>query len=487
MTDPGYRLFGDRSAYAIEARLIDDPAPEGAAAADVWSYGDIRIFVRKRCLTRHVTPHGFREGICWYLAPLLRWLSAAWLPLLHEQRTPSLVGSNEHLILRFEQGERLLLDDESPQGSRRRADMQAWRRRHSLWTGAAGGVFPNVWFRRQSDLCEISYDPGTTIGAPRSFEFQFSRGAVLLDVAAVAEALSGFLHWGVRIGQNHGADVVLPSKTDAWSAERWLLGDGLTHVLMRAEIGPPRLEYDTICVSSPEVAMFGTLRPELSRGDARVLLDRLHEARSPAPEPAELQALVTDLPLPTRDTAWEQGYDLALRTLDVAVGDRSATDGFVDVEAILRKVGVAVHDLDIDDMNLRGVAIAGEGFRPTILVNGRAHWNRSAPGRRFTLAHELGHLLVDRGRARRVTHSSTPWAPEAIERRANAFAAMFLMPYHAIDAVVASVGPIVDAHGLKRAARKLRCGRIAVLEHLKNVGRIGADAYFRIRAELGIA
>jgi Zn-dependent peptidase ImmA (M78 family) len=103
---------------------------------------------------------------------------------------------------------------------------------------------------------------------------------------------------------------------------------------------------------------------------------------------------------------------------------------------------------------------------------------------RFTMADELAHILSDRGSARTVTHSSTPWAPEAVERRANAFAAMFLMPYRLVDSAIAALGQVTDARSLARVARRLECGKGAVLEHLMNIDRIDRPAFFRIKAEL---
>lgn len=485
MTDPEFHRFGNRATFAIEARLVDDPDPKGAAAEDVWSFGELRIIVRNRCLTRHTAPEGSRDEVRWYLAPIFRWLSRVWLPLFHEQRPPSLVGSHDNLILRFEQGERVLLDDEGPGASGRRAEMQNWRKRHALWSAAAGGVLPNVWLRRQSDLCEVSFDPGVTVGAPRSFEFQFGRGSVLLDVNIVAQAFYAFLRWGHATGRCAGVDLCLPNQDgmNAHEAERWLVGDHLAAFLARAGVRPSPLQDGVISPSSPEVAMFGTVRPDLGVNDARHLLAGLDGARSDAPEPPAVEALIASMSPPTADTAWEQGYDLALRTLE-ALDAPEAPAGFVDVAEILSRLGIKVEELQVQDVSLRGVAIAGYGFRPTILVNDGARWNRGAAGRRFTLAHELGHIVADRGADRRVAHSSTPWAPETVERRANAFAAMFLMPYRAIDAATAAVGRVADGPGLARMAWRLGCGRIAVLEHLKNLDRIPSDAYFRIKSEM---
>ncbi len=484
MSNCEFARFGERRSFAIEARLMVDPDPPEAQLAESWSFGEFRLYVRDRCLTRHTVPGGLRDEIRWYLAPLFDWLSRAWSPLFHEQRFPVSVGSHEHPIVRFEQGERLLLDDAAPAASVRRAEMQAWRRRHALWTAAAGGVFPNVWIRRQSDLCEVSYDPGTTVGTPGVFEFNFSRGVALIDVDLVSRAALHFLEWGAARGAATGRHVGRPedSVAAAESAERWFVGDHLSTVLSQANVERPRLTHGIIDPLSPEVAMFGTLTPNLSAEDAGVLLRVLHAARSTEPEPPILASLTTDMPPATRETSWEQGYDLATRTLETLGVDEAATT-FVDVETILNGLGVQIRDLSVDDLSLRGVAIAGEGFRPTVIVNAEARWNRSRPGRRFTLAHELGHIIVDRGRARRVTHSSTPWAPEAVERRANAFAAMFLMPYRSVDAAIGALGPVENGGDLARLARQLGCGKTAVLEHLNNIDRIEPDVFFKLKSE----
>lgn len=485
MTGSGFHLFGDRASFAIEARLVPDPDPQGAAAEEVWSFGEFRIFIRNRCLTRHTAPEGIRDEIRWYLAPLFRWLGRVWLPLFHEQRPPSLIGSHDNLVLRFERGERVLIDDEGPGASDRRAEMQNWRKRHALWSAAAGGVLPNVWLRRQSDLCEISFDPGVTVGAPRSFEFQFGRGSVLLDVDLVARAFRDFLRWGNAAGSGAGAEVPLPNQDGASSSEaqRWLVGDHLAAVLTREGVRPSPLQGGVISPSSPEVAMFGMVRPDLGIDDARNLLAGIDGARSDAAEPPAVEALTSSMSPLTADTAWEQGYGLALRTLET-LNVPQASAGFVDIAGVLSRLGISVGNLQVRDVSLRGAAIAGRGFRPTILVNDGARWNHGEAGRRFTLAHEFGHILADRGAGGGIAHSSTPWAPEAVERRANAFAAMFLMPYGAIDAATAAVGRVVDGPGLTRVARRLGCGRTAVLEHFKNLDRIDSNDYFRIKAEM---
>ncbi|WP_411286574.1 ImmA/IrrE family metallo-endopeptidase [Phenylobacterium sp.] len=485
-----WSVFGDPNVFAIAGRLIADPHTESGPQAYRWSYGEWRLIVRGRSLTRHVRPNGeMRDEVRWYLGPLLQWLAEVWSPLFHEQTPPGSVGHHEHLIVAFEQGERVLLDDESETASGLRREMQAWRRRHAVWSGAAGGVFPNVWFRRQSDLMEISYDPGPTVGTPTGLEFQFNRGAVLIDVEIVASALSGFLEWGREQAREHGRADAFPAHFEAadvarLAAESWFMGPNLASLLnaKRPNRTPPPMQFGVLNPLTPEVAMFGTLTPNLSENDAASLLAVLDEARSDQEETALLRGLTGDRPPPSRDGAWEEGYEQALETLD-ALELAGEGCGSVDIDAVLVALGVTVRDVCVEDHSLRGVAIAGPGLNPTIVVNLGAKWNQSRPGRRFTLAHELAHILSDRGSARTITHSSTPWAPTTVERRANAFAAMFLMPYRLVDAALSALGQVTDRHSLRRVARRLGCGKGAVLEHLMNIDRIDRTAFFRIKSE----
>ena len=485
-----WAVFGDPRVFSVEARLIEDPDAASGPEAYRWSYGEFRMSVRGRSLTRHSRPNGeMREEVRWYLGPLLKWLVEAWSPLFHEQMPAPSVGDHENLIVAFEQGERMLLDDEGPPASPLRKEMQAWRGRHAIWSGAAGGVFPNVWFRRQSDLMELSYDPGPTVGAPSGLEFQFNRGAVLVDVEVVAEALLGLLDWGKVRAAERGREGYFPARTDApeaasREAEQWFMGTQLEALLRRKRPHrrPGVMVHGVLHPLAPEVAMFGTLTPNLSEADAVTLLAALDEARDERPESRLLQLLTADRPPPTRDLAWEEGYELALQTLDGLKAE--ALGRVTDVDAILAQLEIRTRDVHVEDKSLRGVAIAGPGLAATIVVNTAAKWNRGEPGRRFTLAHELAHILADRSSARTITHSSTPWAPETVEKRANAFAAMFLMPYRLVDETLGIVGRVTDKASLAKVARRLKCGKVAVLEHLRNIDRIDASAFFRIKAEL---
>ena len=186
-----------------------------------------------------------------------------------------------------------------------------------------------------------------------------------------------------------------------------------------------------------------------------------------------MTALSSDEPAWTTTSPWENGYALELDVLDEADPNKGASH--TDVEALLEGLSIAVRDVALSREGPRGVAFAGIGLRPTILVNIEHPMNQSF-GRRFTVAHEFCHILFDRHRARPLTHSSTPWASPSVEQRANAFAAMLLMPPDTAKRPAAN-----NLAGLKRGistlAGKLRVSRVALRRHLENMGEI--DAYER--------
>lgn len=144
----------------------------------------------------------------------------------------------------------------------------------------------------------------------------------------------------------------------------------------------------------------------------------------------------------------------------------------IDIEAILRTLGVYTDSISLDDERIMGVAISRLECAPSILVNERHEKNRTSQGRRFTLAHELCHLLLDREHGRPLAVASGPWAPRAVEKRANAFAAMLLIPKPMLDSMAAeySDDTLVDA-----VAERLKTGKLSTKWHLMNLGFLPKD------------
>lgn len=126
-------------------------------------------------------------------------------------------------------------------------------------------------------------------------------------------------------------------------------------------------------------------------------------------------------------TDYEQGYALA-GWLRRELGNER-TGNAVEPEALCREWGVTIDRIKLDDCDLHAVACWGKKHGPAVLLN---TGSRAKPGgkagRRSTLAHEICHLLIDRMRALPAAEVLGGAAPLGAERRANAFAAEFLLP-----------------------------------------------------------
>ena len=156
----------------------------------------------------------------------------------------------------------------------------------------------------------------------------------------------------------------------------------------------------------------------------------------------------------------------------------------VDVEAILERLGVDVVEASLSDSAVRGVALAGPHHRSGIVWNRNSHFNADSRGRRFTLAHELCHLLFDRSVGQRLAVASGPWAPPSLEQRANAFAAMLLMPTETVRTVVTGMNELIaTGQGISMVAGRLQTGFLATLWHLRNLGFVDDSSRQRIEAE----
>jgi Zn-dependent peptidase ImmA (M78 family) len=112
----------------------------------------------------------------------------------------------------------------------------------------------------------------------------------------------------------------------------------------------------------------------------------------------------------------------------------------VPVDRIAKELGIRVQYAPFDG-ELSGMAFVKDG-KPIAGVNSLHHPNRQ----RFTLAHEVAHILldrnliesevhVDRGSLRRDTLASAGVDP--VEIAANAFASELLMPEPLLEAVLA--------------------------------------------------
>ncbi|MBI4703443.1 MAG: ImmA/IrrE family metallo-endopeptidase [Deltaproteobacteria bacterium] len=99
----------------------------------------------------------------------------------------------------------------------------------------------------------------------------------------------------------------------------------------------------------------------------------------------------------------------------------------VNVERLLTSWGVQVDDRKLGNEVVDAIAAWGPRHGPAILVN-RSGVHCRGPARRATLAHEVGHLLLDRDRALPLAEVLGGRVSRDVEARARAFAAELLVP-----------------------------------------------------------
>ena len=490
--------FGQTGRFELGLRWIDDEEPIRRRPAGYgWSMDELWIRVAGVAVTGTRIGDHTESCVRWYLAPVLDWLATNWQALLHEERTPwRRTGAPAAVECRQAFDQWIAATDDY--GQRRLAGVQRWYRKHGLRSAAAGGIFPDLFIRRLADEVEFSWSAEPPPFTPDGLNFETGAGFARLAVDEVAEPISEMLHWATA----NTPSLATPQDNEYVARLRAKVeGTETASDFARAHLGPtvfakvenalgeagrldlfdptstPEHRLPYVAELPPAVAMFGGVAPSIGLPDVARLRDALIQSDG-GDDCDELAALVRDrhgLPL---GIPHQDGEIFAAELLeDLSLPE---PEPFTDVHAICERLQIDIHDARLQTDSIRGVAIAGDGFAPKILVNLRHPFNANESGQRFTIAHEFCHVLFDRTRAKRVAHTSGPWANPGIERRANAFAAYLLMPY---DKLVAALEPdtAVDYESVERLAATLKVSLSALIEHLYNMDLI--DDATRIRLD----
>ena len=499
MTD--FATFGDPSRFEIAVRWAADGEPRARRPADHgWSMGDLRITVGNQVITTNQNAAAPQDHIAWYISPMFRWLARNWAALLHEEAFPWTERTPAPALVACHRAmDRSVAFEDGP-GRKQYRDAQEWYRRHALRAGAEGGLFPDLFIRRFNDDIELSWSGAPPLFAPDGFVFVTEPGFARLPVAEVATPLWEALNWAASTcppglsGMDRARHAEMAREIEGINDLTAVDFDGayvspeVIGIMReafasaeRSDLVEERVSADKPFIEefSPAVAMFGGVSPRLERADVEALRNLLIET-SGGRDGERLAALVSDAKGALGPRPHEDGYEMAEDLLEALAlpGD----EDFVDVEATCAALGVRLIDRKLRTDSIRGVALAGEGFSSTILVNETSVFNSNALGRRFTIAHELCHILFDRSRARRVAHVSGRWAAPGVERRANAFAAFLLMPRSLLLRHLGA-SPLPTIENVVEVAEALKVNESALVEHLYNMDFIDEPQRERLRAE----
>ncbi len=506
-------MVGSRDRFAVKIAFLTDP-DQGRAATREYSisWGAIEVWANGHNLCRHVELGESINAVHWYLLPILRWLASNWDFLLHEERLPGRNAARDAWISmqRTAEPPPAFPDVAAEQWE---IGWHNWWERHALQASREGGLVPNLFVRRWRDLIELSWGDRPIAGAPEGFTFGAVHGCARFAPGDVADVLYGILDDAShhllnelptspafaqlrddverlratdrrrRLGLLSGfrSDELQPE--DRWSRIENLFPADLDSEIFDAVFG---VQADELVIKSASQAalMFGSLSPSIDAADARTLAQKLVQFYDQSGENSNLRRVVKDVPVEGgEERAWKQGYQLAESCLE-AIDDAIVRKLPVDVEGLFLHFDISVETIELHDQSVRAVALAGPKRNPAVLINDNYPY-QSLQLRRFTLAHELCHILHDRNYGARLALASGPWAPVDVEKRANAFAAMLLMPTDLVGSFVRKLTSRLDSPGaIWEVANAFQTSFTATLEHLCNLGHIDEVTRDALRAEI---
>lgn len=494
------KLFGDRARFALGFQLIPDPDQASPPLRRV-SWGKLQIWVAGRNLTEGISSNQEVVDCAEVpLAPIVAWIANNWDPMLHETRLPlpsrsqgSAAWCVDCLISLPEEDEKLdrLLND--------RAE---WRNRHAIGSSLPDFRLPDLHLRRVNSGIELSWDDREWRTIPNGISLSEPAGTVVVPAIEVANVLhelstaiaselqafpesAEFAQDMLKLLESH---LSTPStlKRLQWAAGQHLV-QAAQDVRRLAGLSTEGIEETVqalLGISEPDCAalitpltipamLFRSASPELTSPDLWNLSKAINQLPSKTDIPLRDYQQASP-PSMRSEIVYKDGYEKAVAFREsIGIDPGLPLSGDLDLESkLLPRLGVVVRDFTLEDKEIDGLAMFAPGKSPLTGINLTGKYSSTRWGRRMTLAHELCHLLYDLSDGQSVGIVSNPWAPELLEKRANAFAAMLLMPRLALEVSLPANPRQWTPEDLNGAMRFLGVGRTALMNHLHNLGFI---------------
>lgn len=426
----------------------------------------------------------------WTWVELLSYLGENWAHLMYEEIYPLDLQPETPLDLRGMAEKRWVdaqLDEE--QVFDEDEEVFDFERRHNLASGLKGIFLPSIYIVREGNLAWVcsKADHGKETSEVWRFSFEVIKQTLMdlgdkianhLEHSTHQRAVRAVAIWKRALEQNFETIISLRSGLN----ESDLLAFAAANDQDYWELNS---QYD-----DSEILAAARLTPgNMELTSRKQLLDviKLTPYRA-TPELDSLSAECSTV-LSENDGArpFVQGNAVALWLRDrLNISLQQQFDPF----SLLESWGVSVSEINTQE-DLEALAFWGRSHGPAILINKSGAINAKTSGVRTTLAHEIGHLLMDRSGSLPFADAIGGNTPEWIEKRARAFAAELLLPRELIKSIAQGYFMISESQSysedldqvIKMASRELDVSTGLVIHQLYN-SRI-QDSYPDIRAHLG--
>ncbi len=395
--------------FEFDWSMVDEPktAAEFSRACMRLSIGGVPVW------------HGDddSEGFEWTWIELAEFLANAWPWLLWEDGFPLGLRGGRILEIQAELAQRWDSKSETVREVEQQ-ELYDYQETHDLSRALQGAILPQIWLVRQGSLYRITSD---------SLAVEGSVEEVLETLTAVVETLLS----RVSAAGDDRSKALLDTWQNRLSVRDELaveIATGLDpEVSALIEGGRSPAEYwelDSERYILNELTAAARMVSVLPAEDIRAVVAAVR--KSPAREVDDIDSLSKEVNTELwPDRPYDQGYVAAVwlrQRFGLDAEDRA------DPYGLCEGWGIPVEDIALGVATVDAIACWGPRHGPAVFVNSRGKHNRSAAGRRATVAHEIGHLLLDRSGALPLAEVIGGRSPVVVEERARAFAAEFLLP-----------------------------------------------------------
>ncbi|BBU63213.1 hypothetical protein MSC49_31480 [Methylosinus sp. C49] len=342
-----------------------------------------------------------------------------WKPLSLRQTYPIAVAPERPTELRAKAEERW---ESKPDVAEQEDELVcAFEQAHDLSNCFAGYFdLPPLWMLRSGDRMIVD-----TLAGMRAPLFE----QAWAEISRLGDEIAGHLasrpgRWSNLIDNWCRRDIGEPTALLAWvtsldqATATKLVDDGI--------LSAPRSVADA-ANDNDELRIAARMASALPPEQIHQILTLIGAfGKTPAPELDRLGELVGNHIAEnfSNRRAHEQG-EAAARFVREHLGVSS--QAAIDVSALLPDLGVSLEPRKVDPSTLDALAVWGDRFGPAVLLNENS-WRGVGRAANVTLAHELCHLLLDRGHALGAVDVLNSRMPLDIERRAKSFAGELLLP-----------------------------------------------------------